>query len=136
MSDFNVVDKVNLKKATIMFAIPDILITRYKFNVTIDEEDAKKIDETHMALSGGREVYVVVDLREGQTTISKEAEQFFTTKGRMVPHIKAVALIQATNPSIFSRFLEKFYNTVYSTKTFGSVDAALTWLDKQRLMED
>lgn len=126
-----ILETQELRKATILKLAGDILVTRYKFDVQIEEADAAEIDEAHMNMCRGKDVYVIADLQKGKTNISKEAEEYFTTKGRMVPYIKGVALVMDSKPSIFANFLMKLHNTIYPTKSFGSLEDAVKWIDKQ-----
>ncbi len=121
-----------LSKATIMRAEPDLLITRYRFDVVIDEADAEKIDEAHTQMCLGKEVFIIVDLQKGLTKISKEAEEFFTKKGKMVPYIKGVALVDNSKSSFFANFLLKLHNFIYPTKSFSNLEDAARWIDTQR----
>jgi len=127
-----VAERQELSKATIMRVDPDILITRYRFDVVIDERDAKIIDEAHVQMCQGKDVFIIVDLEKGLTKISKSAEDFFSKKGQMLPYIKAVALVDGTKSSFFANFLLKLHNFIYPTKSFLSVEDAVSWINDQR----
>jgi hypothetical protein len=125
-------DLLELKKASIERIDPDILITRYKEGVKIDEEDAKEIDASHLTMSQGNDMFIIVDLTFGSAKISDEAEEFFVFKGRMIPYIKGIAIVSKHKSSFFAKLFGKSSKTLYPTKEFITFEDAKKWIENQR----
>lgn len=125
-------DLVELKKASIERVDPDILITRYKDGVEIDEEDAKDIDASHLTMSQGNDMFIIVDLTFGSAKISDKAEEYFVFKGRMIPYIKGIAIVSKSKSSFFAKLFGKSARTLYPTKEFITFEDATKWINNQR----
>lgn len=125
-------DLVELEKATIELLNPDILITRYKSKVTISERDAAEIDNAHLTMSQGNDMFIIVDLTFGNAEISHAAEEFFIYKGKMIPYIKGIAIVSNNKSSFFAKLFSKSSKTLYPTKEFITFEDAYKWFDSER----
>ena len=125
-------DLVELQKTSIEKIDPDILITRYKGEVDIDEDDAREIDGTHCVLSQGEDMFIIVDMTIGETRIHDSAEKFFIGKGLMVPYIKGMAIVCKSKSSFLTKFFKRSPKTLYPTKEFVTFEDAYTWIDHIR----
>lgn len=123
---------LDLKKATIRKIDPDILVTSYKFGMSISEDDAKEIDRAHLTMSQGNEMFVIADLKEGNPQVDKDAELFFINKGQMIPFTRAVAIITNQKSSFVSRFFGNLGKALYPTKEFDDLESASDWFDSLR----
>ncbi len=124
-------ESIDLDTAVIQRYSEKILITRYKNGATVHLEDAIEIDETHFELSHGLEVFTIVDMGGIENKVSKRAQEYFTKKGKMIPKIKAVALIiDGIGNRLMSRFYMQLYKPYYPTKIFSSRKRAIDWFDK------
>ena len=125
-------DLVELQKASVEKQDPDILITRYKDGVTISEADAKEIDASHLTMSQGNDMFIIVDLTFGDAVISSEAEEYFVYKGKMIPYIKGIAIISKQKSSFFAKLFAKSAKTLYPTREFITFEEAHDWFKKIR----
>jgi hypothetical protein len=125
-------DLVELEKATIELQEPDVLVTRYKNNVSISREDAEEIDDAHIAMSQGNDMFIVVDLTFGNAEISRDAEEFFVYKAKMIPYIKGMATISKQKISFVAKLFSKSSKTLYPTKEFITFEEAYEWFSIMR----
>ncbi|MBD3636023.1 MAG: STAS/SEC14 domain-containing protein [Crocinitomicaceae bacterium] len=125
-------EHVQLTKAEVQRIDPDILVTKYRPKAEITIEDAREIDNAHITMSQGNDMYIIADMTEGSATVTKEAEEYFVYKGKMIPYTKGVAIVTSSKSSIFSRLFGASTRTLYPTKEFTSVDDARAWLDSIR----
>ena len=129
-------DKYELDKAVIERLADDVLVTRYKDGMTIDEKDAMEIDQTSLFMSQGREIFVLVDMAGIKNKITVKASEYFTRKGKMIPHTRAVGLvIDALTAKLTSKVHQQIYRPLYPTKIFSSREDAINWFDELRKEE-
>ena len=125
-------DLVELNKATVELQEPDILITRYKNDVSISEKDATEIDNAHLTMSQGNDMFIVVDLTFGNANIGADAEEYFIYKGKMIPYIKGIAIVSNHRSSFFAKLFSKSSKTLYPTKEFITFEEAYKWFNTLR----
>lgn len=118
-------DLVELSKASVVKIDSDVLITQYKSGTEIHENDAREIDDAYITMAQGGDMFVIVDLTAGGTKIDKSAEQFFAQKSKMVPFIKAVAVVREHRSNFLARFLST--KSIYPQKEFTNTGAAQAW---------
>lgn len=124
-------ESVELRTAFIERLGDNMLCTRYKRGFIIEEEDAKEIDDIQFQMTGGKETLLVVDILGIDNRVSKDAKDFFTKKGKMLPHTKGVAIVQEEDQSnLKTSFLSNWIKPIYPTETFQSRKAAIDWLNK------
>ena len=105
----------------------DVIIIRYKPNTVITEEEAKRIDQIHMTIASGKDMFIIVDLRDEGISIQNEAKDFFLHKGTMIPFTKAVAILgDLKGRGIIHKLLGRS-KTWYEVKKFKSMDQAMNW---------
>ena len=126
-------EHVELEKAVIERVDPDILVTRYRTNAEITERDAEEIDNAHLSMSQGHEMFIIADMTVGNANIDKSAQDYFINKGRMIPYTKAIAIVSKQRSNIFNRLFGSSTKTLYPTKEFTSVEAANKWFEELRL---
>lgn len=127
MNDFIELEKVSIEKKGV-----DILVNRYKPQVIIEEDDAREIDASHISMSHGNEMFVIVDLTQGGTKITSEAESFFVSKGKMIPYIKATAIVTNEKHSFFSKLFGKTSKAIYPTRKVSTIKEASDWFDSMQ----
>src|SRR5690606_27666074 len=123
---------VQLKKAIIHKPAPDVLMTSYKSDVHITEEDAMEIDQAHLTMAQGSDMFVLVDLAATNPGFDKAAEDYFVHKGKMIPFTKAIAIVTEHKSSFFARVFGVATRTLYPTKEFDSIEKATVWFDSLR----
>lgn len=123
-------DLVELTKASVVKMDPDVLITQYKSDTKILEDDAREIDNAHVTMAQGGDMFVIVDLSAGGTKIDKTAEDYFSRKSKMMPFIKAIAVVKDHKASFLSRFLTK--RSIFPQKEFTNTGAAQAWFQTLR----
>lgn len=122
-------DFVDLKKVSVELFDAEIICTYYKDGFTIDETDAREIDDAQQLLSGGNEVGMLIDLYDVKNKISREAKDYFTKKGKMLAFTKAVAVVQKSGQdNLPGGFLESFKKPIYPVKNFETRKEAIEWL--------
>lgn len=113
----------------------DVLITTYKPGVTVSQKDAFEIDNAHLTLCGGSDVYVLVNLKD-DVKIDLQAKEFFAHKGKMLAYTKAVAIVGSEkNRGNFFAKLFKRSHFWYDVKKFKSEEDAMKWFDYLRKNE-
>lgn len=117
-----------LSKAVVEKIDSDLLVTKYKAGSSVFEEDAAEIDGAHLTMSQGNDMYIIVDLSEGEVKIDKSAEEFYIYKGKMMPFTKAIAIVTQQKSSVFSKIFSRPKKALYPTKEFSSVEDAKTWI--------
>lgn len=125
-------DLVQLPKASVEKLGADILLTSFKANSEIQEQDAVEIDGAHLSMSQGGDVFVIVDLTAGGTKLKHSAENYFDNKSRMIPYIKAVAVIKDQKENFFARIFGRSNKLIFPKKTFHSKEEAEKWFDTLR----
>jgi hypothetical protein len=127
-------DIVELPKASVEKLQPDVLITQYRSGAEIKEEDAVEIDGTQMSMSQGGEVFVMVDMTAKGSKIDRTADFYFSYKGKMVPYIKALAVIKENKSSFLARLfgMNKPTRALFPKKEFTDAEAAQKWFDSMR----
>ena len=124
-------ESVELRTAFIERLSDNMLCTRYKRGFIIEEEDAKEIDDIQFQMTGGKETLLVVDILGIDNRVSKDAKEFFTKKGKMLPHTKGVAIVQAEDQSnLTTSFLSNWIKPIYPTESFQTKKEAIEWLQK------
>ena len=126
-------EHVELEKAIVEKIDLDILITKYRPNASINEVDAEKIDNAHIDMSQGNEMFIVADITASQAQIKKSAEEYFIHKGKMIPYTKAIAIVTNHKSSIIEKLFSGNSKTLYPTKEFSSLDEAQKWFDSLRI---
>jgi len=122
-------ESVELRTAFIERLDDNMLCTRYKRGFIIEEEDAKEIDDIQFQMAEGKETLLVVDILDIKNRVSKDAKNFFTKKGKMLPYTKAVAIVQAVNQSnLKTSFLSNWIKPIYPTQSFQTKKEAIDWL--------
>jgi hypothetical protein len=118
---------VELEKASIGKLDTDILITQYKSNSEILEEDAREIDGAHLSMAEGDDMFVIVDMTAENTKIKKTAEEYFIRKAKMVPFTKALAMVKENRRIRLSRVRGKRLTFPY--KEFKTREDAEFWIN-------
>ncbi len=122
-------DFLDFKKVTVELVETGIICTYYKDGFTIEEADAREIDEAQQLLCGGNDVGMMIDLYNVKNKISREAKDYFTKKGKMLAYTKAVAVVQKSGQdNLPSGFLESFKKPIYPVKNFETRKEAIQWL--------
>lgn len=125
-------DIVDLKKVRLQMLNDSTLIVQYKDGFTIEQSDAEEIDAMQITMCREHEVGMVVDIRNIENIVTKEAREFFTKKGKMLSYTKAVAIIQkGKQKNIETGILSFFNKPLYPTKSFENMEEALAWLENQ-----
>lgn len=121
---------VELRTAFIERLADNMLCTRYKRGFIIEEEDAKEIDDIQFQMTGGKETLLVVDILGIKNRVSKNAKEFFTKKGKMLPFTKGVGIVQEEDQSnLTTSFLTNWIKPIYPTKIFQTRKEAIDWLN-------
>lgn len=123
-------EHLELTKVSITNLGNDVLLTKYKDKVKITEADAMEIDGAQLTISQGKDVCIIADLLAGNPIISKDAEDYYINKGRMIPLTKALALVTGHKSSFFGRVFGKSSKALYPTKEFSTVEEAQAWLER------
>lgn len=125
-----------LDKATIEKLAEDILCTRYKVEGVVEERDAIEIDQTYHFMAGGKEIFTLVDMTQAEVKMSAKANDFFSKRAKMIPHVKAVALVMNNLSSkVKQQFQMQLYKPMYPTKIFKTEKEALIWFEQLRKKE-
>jgi hypothetical protein len=125
-------DVVELPKASVEKIDPDVLITHYKPGAEISEEDAREIDGAHLTMAQGGEMFVMVDMTAGGARVDKSAEEFLIKKGRMVPYIKAVAVVKDHKSSFLTKLFSGANKALFPKKEFTDAETAKEWFSSMR----
>jgi len=129
-------DSYDLDKATIEKLAEDVLCTRYTVEGVVEESDAIEIDQTYHFMAQGKEVFTLVDMTEAEVKMSAKANDFFSKRAKMVPNIKAVALVMDNLSSkVKQQFQMQIHKPLYPTKIFKKKEDALKWFDELRQKE-
>ncbi|MEZ4922634.1 MAG: hypothetical protein R2780_05620 [Crocinitomicaceae bacterium] len=127
-------DVVELPKASVEKLDPDVIITHYKSGAEIHEEDAVEIDGAHLSMSHGGEMFLMVDMTAKGSKVDRSAEFYFNYKGKMVPYIKALAVVRDGKSNLFSKLfnLNKSNRALFPMKEFTDAESAKRWFDSLR----
>ncbi|MEX1000800.1 MAG: hypothetical protein WDZ35_01655 [Crocinitomicaceae bacterium] len=125
-------DLVQLPKASVEKVDQDVLLTFFKPNTKILERDAAEIDGAHLSISQGGDMFVMVDMTAGGARMHPSAEDYFEIKGKMVPYIKAVAVVKEPKKSILFKLFKRPNRLIFPKKEFSSREAAQAWFDSLR----
>ena len=127
-------DLVVLPKASVEKLDSDVLFTSYRSGAEIHEEDAVEIDGAHLSMSQGGEMFVMVDMTAKGAKVDRSAEFYFNYKGKMVPFIKACAVIRGHKSSLLSKLFSfnKQSRALFPTKEFTDTEEAKRWFDSLR----
>jgi hypothetical protein len=102
----------------------------------LDLIDAKELDAVYVAMSEGKEVFYLVDLTAPDADLTNDAQSYFSRKARIVPNIRAAAIIINTlQARIVARFYIQYFKPLYATRIFGSVNEANAWFESLRKSE-
>lgn len=123
-------DVVELEKASVLKEGQDVLITEYKSYTEILEEDAREIDGAYLSMSQGSDMFVIIDFSKGNTKVQKNAEDYLTRNGKMVPYTKAMAIVKEQKGWRLSRMIGKRF--VFPYREFRNKEAALAWIETLR----
>ncbi|MBL7899076.1 MAG: hypothetical protein JNJ99_11115 [Crocinitomicaceae bacterium] len=128
-------DSIEFDKAIIQ-RVDDIIITTYKKEAVLDLIDAKEFDAAYVSFSQGKEVFYISDLTAPNADLTNDAQAYFSRKARIVPNIKAAAIIINTlRGRLVARFYIQYFKPLYPTKIFGSVEEAQQWFESIRKSE-
>ena len=122
-------DHIEMKKVTLSKVDDDTLMTRYKPEATISESDAQEIDNAHLTMSQGSDVFIIADFSADKVKIEKAAEEYFINKGKMIPFTKGIAIISSQKRSFFDKLFSRTRKTLYPVKEFDSVERAMSWIE-------
>lgn len=127
-------DVVELPKASVEKIDPDVLITHYRSGAEIHEEDAVEIDGAHLTMSQGGEMFLMVDMTAKGAKVDRSAEFYFNYKGKMVPYIKALAVVKDQKGSFLAKLFgfNKGSRALFPMKEFTDSDEAKKWFDSLR----
>lgn len=127
-------DVVELPKASVERIDPDVLITHYRSGAEILEADAVEIDGAHLTMSQGGEMFVLVDMTAKGAKVDRSAEFYFNYKGKMVPYIKALAVVRDHKASFLSKLFgfNKGGRALFPMKEFTDPEQATKWFDSMR----
>ena len=79
-------------------------------------------------MAEGREVFTIVDMGGIENKVTNKAQEYFTKKGKMIPHIKAVGLVMdGISNRLMAKFYMRLYKPFYPTKIFSSRKRAINW---------
>lgn len=108
------------------------LLTRVKPGSEILLQDAKDNTAAVIEVSGGIVLPLLVDLREIKS-ITKEARDHFSMRGRK-PNVSAVAmLIRSPVSRVIGNFFISFNNPVVPTRLFSMEKSAIEWVKNELL---
>lgn len=125
-------DSIEFDKAIIR-RVDDIIVTTYKKQAVLDLIDAKEFDAAYMNLSQGKEVFYISDLTAPDADLTNDAQAYFSRKARIVPNIKAAAIIINTlRGRLVARFYIQYFKPLYPTKIVGTVEEAQEWFESIR----
>ena len=125
-------EHVELEKAIVEKIDPDILVTRYRPNAEVSESDAIEIDNAHLTMSQGKDMFIIADMSADSAHLDKSAEDYFIHKGRMIPYTKAIAIVSFHKSSFLSRLFGASHKTLYPTKEFDTIEEANQWFNTLR----
>ena len=115
--------------------IEDVLVTKYKANALISEEEAQLIDQAHITLASGQDMFIIVDFRNEGVSILDGAKDYFLHKGKMMPYTKAVAILgDIKSRGLLHKLLGRS-KTWYEVRKFGSAEEAHQWFAELRKNE-
>lgn len=125
-------EHIELEKAIVEKIDQDVLVTRYRSNTDITVQDAQEIDNAHLTMAQGGDVFIIADLSIGSTRIAKSAQDYFIRKGRMIPYTKGIAIVSHQKSTFFTRLFKGMSRTLYPTKEFSTFDEASAWINTLR----
>jgi hypothetical protein len=121
-------DSVETDKVIVSKVDEDIIVTTYKEAAVLDLIDAKELDSVYVTISQGNDVFYLVDLTAPEADLTNDAQAYFSRKARIVPNIKAAAIVINTlRGRIVARFYIQYFKPLYTTKIVGSVEEAKNW---------
>lgn len=129
-------DSVETDKVIISKVDEDIIVTTYKKHAVLDLIDAKELDAIYVTMSQGSDVFYLVDLTAPDADLTNDAQAYFSRKARIVPNIKAAAIVINTfRGRIVARFYIQYFKPLYTTKIVGTVEEAKNWFASVRREE-
>jgi hypothetical protein len=114
----------------------DVIHNYYKPGIELGEKQAIEIDNVHLILAQGNDMFIIADFSRGGISLDKSAQEFFTKKGRMIPYTKGIAIIDGPNKRSFLSKLFSKNKTWYPFKEVESVEEANSWFEELRKMEN
>lgn len=129
-------DYMEFDKAIVQITNEDVLVTTYKKGAVLDLIDAKELDASYVSMIKGNEVFTIADLTAPEADITNDAQHYFSRKARIVPSIKAAAIIINTlRGRLVARFYIQYFKPLYPTKIFASIEEAQLWFESLRKEE-
>ncbi len=129
-------DSVETDKVIVSKADEDVIVTTYKEAAVLDLIDAKELDSVYVTMSQGSDVFYLVDLTAPDADLTNDAQAYFSRKARIVPNIKAAAIVINTlRGRIVARFYIQYFKPLYTTKIVSSVEEAKVWFATVRKEE-
>lgn len=126
-------EQVETRKATIERQGDDVLYTLYKPGVEINITDAQELDVIYTDMMRGQDYFLLADFSSKEADISTEAQTYFSRNARIVPSVKAAAIvIGSIRARIVARFYIQYFKPLYETKIFGNVSTAQEWFESIR----
>lgn len=113
----------------------DTIYNLYKPGIVLSAKDAEEIDNVHLTIAQGNDMFIIADFSQGDVSFDRSAEEFFMNKGHMIPYTRAIGII--SNPkkqSLFSKLFRR-NKTWYPFKEFDSVESAEKWFEALRAEE-
>jgi hypothetical protein len=123
---------MELKTVSIKKVEEDIIHNQYKSGIELSVNEAEEIDNVHITMCQGQDCFIIADFTGGNISFDKSAEEYFTSKGRMIPYTKGIAIVA---PPKKSTLLSKVFNkskTWYPTKECQTLEEAHEWIKEMR----
>lgn len=129
-------DSIETDKVFVARVDEDIIVTTYKKASVLDLIDARELDSLYITMSQGNDVFYLVDLTAPEADLTNDAQAYFSRNARIVPNIKAAAIIINTlRARLVARFYIQYFKPLYTTKIFSSTDEAKNWFASLRKEE-
>jgi len=117
------------KSATITFDSESVLLVRFKNDVYVDVEEAKKLVVASLEMVSGKSFYLLVDARDILSSIDHESRKYIADHKEYNDLNVAQSIIVNNMPI---RLLAQFYYKVYQhknpVKIFSTMEEGKKWL--------
>lgn len=108
-----------------------IIKVDYRPDFEVELNDVKEVEKVFIDLSGGDNIYCLMDLSGQFNVFTNEAQKYLSNEALIVTQgiIKGSAVVIDNLPNrLFAKFFIKFFKPPFLTQAFSNSQQAVEWL--------
>ncbi|MCO6501201.1 MAG: hypothetical protein J5I47_12610 [Vicingus serpentipes] len=121
---------IDLPKIVLHLVEEGLVLGKPKNNIVLEIEDIQEIDQLiYDKLVFGNPFVVIIDARDVDSTVSREAREFLSKNELVLPIRKAQAIVvNNLHTKLLANFYMKFHKPINPIKVFSDYASAYQWI--------